>query len=266
MTSKPLVTRTFATLRSAEFGFVGVVVYTRVQTPRFCGEACRAGTLLRAFSGCRGLAINWLIVGIVALRYLHREPLWARKFTIARDLAGPAFARIADASNAVLARKTEMRHPLEAAGAPPFGSTRGGLAAPAIASPDKCCQRQRLSFIGRGVCAGRGLGIQNKSQRLGRAAVPNRRSSPPAEKCGVCIGASRLSQGEKPGKSGRSRGIRAGKAHIITRSRRFTLLTAPKCQFPGSPAGIFGSHPARTASPPGRTSAERSRRRFRVAP
>ncbi len=34
MTSKPLVRRTFATLRSAEFGFFGVVVYTRVHTPR----------------------------------------------------------------------------------------------------------------------------------------------------------------------------------------------------------------------------------------
>src|SRR5271154_4923818 len=31
--------RTRATLRSAEFGFLGVVVYTRVQTPRRCGAA-----------------------------------------------------------------------------------------------------------------------------------------------------------------------------------------------------------------------------------
>src|SRR5262245_11690164 len=66
MTSNPLVSRTFATLRNAEFGFFGVVVYTRVQTPRFCGDACRAGTVLRALRGCRGLAINWLIVGIFA--------------------------------------------------------------------------------------------------------------------------------------------------------------------------------------------------------
>jgi hypothetical protein len=35
-----------------------------VQTPRFCGEACRAGTVLRAFTRVRGLRINWLIVGI----------------------------------------------------------------------------------------------------------------------------------------------------------------------------------------------------------
>jgi hypothetical protein len=52
-------------LRSAEFGFFGVVVYTRVQTPRFCGEACSAGAVLRDLSGCRGLAISWLIVGIL---------------------------------------------------------------------------------------------------------------------------------------------------------------------------------------------------------
>jgi hypothetical protein len=30
----------------AELGFFGVVVYTRVQTPRFCGHPCKAGTVL----------------------------------------------------------------------------------------------------------------------------------------------------------------------------------------------------------------------------
>jgi len=34
-----LVKRTRATLRSAELGFFGVVVYTRVHTPRFWGDA-----------------------------------------------------------------------------------------------------------------------------------------------------------------------------------------------------------------------------------
>jgi hypothetical protein len=33
-------------LRSAEFGFFGVFVYTRVQTPRRWGEPFRAGVLL----------------------------------------------------------------------------------------------------------------------------------------------------------------------------------------------------------------------------
>jgi hypothetical protein len=43
VTSMPLVSRTRATLRSAELGFFGVVVYTRVQTPRFWGEEFKAG-------------------------------------------------------------------------------------------------------------------------------------------------------------------------------------------------------------------------------
>ena len=55
MTSKPLVRRTLATLRSAEFGFFGVVVYTRVHTPRRCGQFSSAGLLLFSFSETRGL-------------------------------------------------------------------------------------------------------------------------------------------------------------------------------------------------------------------
>src|SRR3954469_13132891 len=39
VTSMPPEMRTRATLRSAEFGFLGVVVYTRVQTPRRWGAA-----------------------------------------------------------------------------------------------------------------------------------------------------------------------------------------------------------------------------------
>src|SRR5436305_13695242 len=39
VTSMPPEMRTRATLRSAEFGFFGVVVYTRVHTPRRCGAA-----------------------------------------------------------------------------------------------------------------------------------------------------------------------------------------------------------------------------------
>ena len=41
----PLVSLTRATLRRAEFGFFGVVVYTRVHTPRRCGEPLSAGVL-----------------------------------------------------------------------------------------------------------------------------------------------------------------------------------------------------------------------------
>ena len=35
----PLREADAATLRSAEFGFFGVVVYTRTHTPRFCGQS-----------------------------------------------------------------------------------------------------------------------------------------------------------------------------------------------------------------------------------
>src|ERR687895_1904720 len=55
VTSLPLVSRTRATLRSAEFGFFGVVVYTRVQTPRRCGAA----TFF-----LRPLPTSWEVVGI----------------------------------------------------------------------------------------------------------------------------------------------------------------------------------------------------------
>ncbi len=64
MISKPLVRRTFATLRSAEFGFFGVVVYTRVQTPRRCGPPCKAGDLDLTVSVARPWRTSWLMVGI----------------------------------------------------------------------------------------------------------------------------------------------------------------------------------------------------------
>ena len=41
--SMPEVRRTRATLRRAEFGFLGVVVYTRVHTPLRCGDPLRTG-------------------------------------------------------------------------------------------------------------------------------------------------------------------------------------------------------------------------------
>ena len=68
VTSKPLVKRIRHTLRNAEFGFLGVVVYTRVHTPRFCGQASNAGTLLyNLFT--RGLRTSWLIVAIKKLQF-----------------------------------------------------------------------------------------------------------------------------------------------------------------------------------------------------
>src|SRR5215468_8361773 len=63
VTSIPLVSRTRATFRSAEFGFLGVEVYTRVQTPRFCGQLLSAGLEVFQRGGFRPLRTSWLNVG-----------------------------------------------------------------------------------------------------------------------------------------------------------------------------------------------------------
>src|SRR6185437_10789830 len=63
VTSMPEVSRTRATLRSAEFGFFGVVVKTRVHTPRRCGEPLRAGVLVFSAFDSRPLRTSWAIVG-----------------------------------------------------------------------------------------------------------------------------------------------------------------------------------------------------------
>src|SRR5690625_1023536 len=77
VTSMLLDKRTRAYLRKAEFGFLGVNVPTRIQTPRFCGEFPCVNLFLNVlyplfnagesyFFGLltRPLRINWLIVGI----------------------------------------------------------------------------------------------------------------------------------------------------------------------------------------------------------
>jgi hypothetical protein len=64
VTSTPVVKRTRATLRSAEFGFLGVDVYTRVQTPRFWGAPLSAGVLVFFFNRFLPFLTNWLMVGI----------------------------------------------------------------------------------------------------------------------------------------------------------------------------------------------------------
>src|SRR5215211_5039757 len=73
VTSIWLVRRTRATLRRAEFGFFGVVVYTRVHTPRRCGAATfflrplpdfRPGVASFFVFGFRPLRTSWEVVGI----------------------------------------------------------------------------------------------------------------------------------------------------------------------------------------------------------
>lgn len=63
VTSMLLVNLTRATFRMAEFGFLGVVVKTRVQTPLFWGQESRAGDLLLYFLGVRPFLTSWLTVG-----------------------------------------------------------------------------------------------------------------------------------------------------------------------------------------------------------
>ncbi len=46
VTSIPFVSLTLATFRRAEFGFLGVVVYTLIQTPLFWGLLLSAGLLV----------------------------------------------------------------------------------------------------------------------------------------------------------------------------------------------------------------------------
>src|ERR1700678_269955 len=64
MTSCPLVRRTFATLRKAELGFLGVRVITCTQTPRRCGAPLSAGDFVLTTTLRRPLRTNWLIVGM----------------------------------------------------------------------------------------------------------------------------------------------------------------------------------------------------------
>src|SRR5437764_6573564 len=63
VTSWPVVRRTRATLRRAEFGFLGVWVYTRVHTPRRCGAPFRAGVLVLSTLESRPFRTSWAMVG-----------------------------------------------------------------------------------------------------------------------------------------------------------------------------------------------------------
>src|SRR5262249_60622015 len=57
------VSRARATLRSAEFGFFGVWVYTRIQTPRFSGQPCKAGDFVLDRTCSRPARTNCANVG-----------------------------------------------------------------------------------------------------------------------------------------------------------------------------------------------------------
>src|SRR5713226_10588748 len=69
VTSTELVKRTRATLRSAEFGFFGVCVYTRMHTPRFSGQPINAGDFVLTWTFSRPMRTNCENVGTVFLFY-----------------------------------------------------------------------------------------------------------------------------------------------------------------------------------------------------
>jgi hypothetical protein len=58
VTSNPEVKRTLAIFRVAELGFFGVVEYTRVHTPRLCGQFFNAGDFVLRFTDLRLNLIN----------------------------------------------------------------------------------------------------------------------------------------------------------------------------------------------------------------
>src|SRR3954452_19894232 len=142
----PLVSRTRATLRSAEFGFFGVVVYTRVHTPRRWGEPFSAGVLVFSTLSSRPLRTSWLIVGMGGLDLL---PALGRAVDVVRCLVvpgrparpilavthrpAPAFGRVAPRENrpadraGLVAPRASARHPIVLWGWPLRSGRPGGL-------------------------------------------------------------------------------------------------------------------------------------------
>src|SRR5919202_685972 len=101
VTSIPLVSRTRATLRSAEFGFLGVVVYTRVHTPRRWGLPFSAGVFVFVVFAWRPLRTSCWIVGTGFLSPfgLAAAPFpRASRSVCSRGRSGPAHTRGPDPS------------------------------------------------------------------------------------------------------------------------------------------------------------------------
>src|SRR4029453_19476443 len=88
VTSTPPVSRTRQTLRSAEFGFLGVVVYTRVHTPRRCGEPFSAGVLVFSRLVLRPLRTSCAMVGILLL-FLFLKPSTQQPVARPHSLCSP---------------------------------------------------------------------------------------------------------------------------------------------------------------------------------
>src|SRR5260370_15047115 len=98
VTSTELVKRTRATLRSAEFGFFGVCVYTRMHTPRFSGQPSSAGDFVFIRTASRPILTSCENVGTVvpqSCAYFSSlaHPLWMREGIAAPAKRGHKFAR-----------------------------------------------------------------------------------------------------------------------------------------------------------------------------
>src|SRR4051812_38070963 len=133
VTSIPLVRRTRATLRRAEFGFLGVWVNTRVQTPRRCGEPCRAGVFVLENFVVRPWRTNCWIVGTrQPLQTLERPGFGMRRSGKAqragpcnvRGAPGPAATLVSTPTHAVSVPTRNWRSPRPAREAPATSWTR----------------------------------------------------------------------------------------------------------------------------------------------
>ena len=98
MTSLPLERRTRVIFRKAEFGFLGVIVRTCRQTPRFCGQLFKTGDLLnfRFFLRfvCDELVDRWHL-----LFFRRNSPFYD---DTAFAFQGPSFPATRFFSNAVI--------------------------------------------------------------------------------------------------------------------------------------------------------------------
>lgn len=86
VTSIPFVNRTRATFRKAEFGFLGVIVFTERQTPLLNGEGEKVGLFFKTLKlrlkataldlypiFFRPFFISWLIVGTITTMLSHKK-------------------------------------------------------------------------------------------------------------------------------------------------------------------------------------------------
>src|SRR6187431_407384 len=105
------VRRTRHTLRSAEFGFFGVVVYTRRHTPRFCGQERSAGDAVRVLMTSLPRRISCCTVGIEK-KALLRPGEWGGRFWGNGRVAAPlAMSSGVSARRFRGARRAGLIHP-----------------------------------------------------------------------------------------------------------------------------------------------------------